>query len=91
MRSRIPRGAPGTVPARAPKPPADRDLPITVSQAGLLANLQGAVSAAQDRVNAAVSAILGGHDIERAQVVGVAGTAEKPTLVVRVAPASQAD
>jgi hypothetical protein len=63
-----------------------RELPITPSQANLLQNLQGEIAAAQARRGTAFSAIIGQYDIERAQVVGIAGTPEKPTLVIRLEP-----
>lgn len=85
MSRRLPRGAPGTGPATSSViDPAVRELAITTSQAQLLANLQGPINAAQERMHIAVSAILGQYNIARAQLVGLGGTAEKPVLAVRI-------
>ena len=61
--------------------PTTRAVTITKTQAALLAQLQGAVTASQERMHVAVSAIIGGHDIASAADVSLDGTTLTMTVL----------
>lgn len=68
----------------SPANPTTKDLPITPAQAELLARLNADMQHAQSRFDAAVSAVVGGHDVAASAVAGVVVVAGKPMLRVIV-------